>query len=310
MEYPYIINSKYLGFSSKIKLEEFILNNKDFIYKKIYEIGAILFRGFNLKDAKDFEDIVKRIDQTKFKKYVGGDSPRYKVSDNIYTSTSYPPESTISMHHEKSYSNIYPKFIYFFCDIPPSFGGETPIADSRKIYNLLNKNIIDKFAAKKIKYIMNLHNGIGFGKSWKEVFEVESKIELENLLDKLCITYSWKSNELLCVEEIVDPIIKHPITSEFVFFSQADQWHPSNLDDEILSIMRQIREEKDFYHNCTYRDNSEINLDDLNIIRQLVNKQRVIFQWQKGDLLMLDNIISMHGRLPFEGERRILVAMT
>jgi alpha-ketoglutarate-dependent taurine dioxygenase len=31
--------------------------------------------------------------------------------------------------------------------------------------------------------------------------------------------------------------------------------------------------------------------------------------WQKGDVALLDNMKISHGRMPFEGDRRILVAM-
>ena len=74
--------------------------------------------------------------------------------------------------------------------------------------------------------------------------------------------------------------------------------------------MQEIIPEDDFYHNCTYGDDSKLEVKNLTKIRQIINNQRKIFSWQKGDFLMLDNIISMHGRLPFSGERKILVAMT
>ena len=157
---------------------------------------------------------------------------------------------------------------------------------------------------------MNLHDGYGVGKSWQEVFEVEHKESLEYILNKLNVTYTWKPNGLLFIEEIVSPIIKHPITGEKVFFSQADQWHPSSLNPKVLSALLSIMPAEDFYHNCYYGDGSEISIEDLHTIRKLINQEMVTFQWKKDDILMLDNIISMHGRLPFKGERKILVAMT
>ena len=35
----------------------------------------------------------------------------------------------------------------------------------------------------------------------------------------------------------------------------------------------------------------------------------VRFAWQKGDVVMLDNMLVAHARDPFEGERKICVAM-
>jgi alpha-ketoglutarate-dependent taurine dioxygenase len=35
----------------------------------------------------------------------------------------------------------------------------------------------------------------------------------------------------------------------------------------------------------------------------------VTFRWEKGDLLLVDNLRFGHGRLPFRGERKILAAL-
>jgi alpha-ketoglutarate-dependent taurine dioxygenase len=44
-------------------------------------------------------------------------------------------------------------------------------------------------------------------------------------------------------------------------------------------------------------------------IRQAFDEEAVVFSWQKGDLLVLDNMLVAHGRRPYTGSRRILLAM-
>jgi len=303
MLFPYLIQATDENF------QDFVKKNRDFISHKIIETGALLFRGYELFSAEDFQQAVVSI-QPKLLNYIGGDSPRNKINDKIYTSTSYPPEETISMHHEKSFSNIFPRFIYFFCEIEPQIGGETPLADGREVFKKIPPGIIEKFSSRKLKYIMNMNNGEGIGRSWKEVLEVNTTTEAETLLDRLNIKYKWKENGYLQTEEVVNPIIVHPETGEKIFFSQADQWHPSNLKSEVLEAMKEVLQEDDFYHNCRYADDTEIESDDLEAIRAVVRNERVFFKWKKGDFLMVDNLIAMHGRSPFEGERRILVAMS
>ena len=39
------------------------------------------------------------------------------------------------------------------------------------------------------------------------------------------------------------------------------------------------------------------------------HEQAVAFPWERGDILMLDNMLVAHGRKPFTGPRKILVGM-
>jgi alpha-ketoglutarate-dependent taurine dioxygenase len=303
---PFIIYPTAPTQNSKADLQDYIASNRNSIFDKLYKSGAVLLRDFNLGNQTDFEEVISLITPA-LKNYIGGDSPRDKLSDSVYTSTNYPPEMYISLHNEKSYSASYPDLIYFFCEIQPLVGGETPILDGRRIYQLLDKNIINNFSKKKLKYVMNLHDGVGFGKSWQDVFETDDRSVVEEILSEF--NYRWKDNGMLRIEETVSPIIQHPITLETVFFSQADQWHPSNLDPELLSAMQETIPEEDYYHNCYYGDDSEIDPADLQKIRDLATQELVTFKWKKGDLLIVDNILTLHGRFPFQGPRRILVSM-
>ena len=242
--------------------------------------------------------------------YTGGDTARSKITSKVYTSTDYPPEHHIPLHQEMSYSNNYPNTIYFFCHTPAAEGGETPILNARELTKDLDKKIIDAFREKKLKYIMNLHGGYGIGKSWQNCYETENKSEVEAILGAKAVNYSWKDDGGLRSEEVVQPVIEHPYTKEEIFFSQADQWHPSHLEPDILATLKEMASEDDFFHNCSYGDGTPIELEYLDEIRRVLRKHSISFSWQKGDLLILDNILAMHGRNPFKGARKILVAMS
>ncbi len=303
---PLVITPSNISNSNLEELCNWLQNNIKEVFQKLYCYGGILFRDWDLKDVYDFKKTVETI-VPKIGGYEGGDSPREKILANIYTSTSYPSEYDIPLHNEKSFSNSRPSLGFFFCDTAPEIGGATPIADGRKLYKLMKQDILEKFSKKKLKYVMNLHSGYGIGKSWQECFETESKKEVERYLSKIKADFYWKDDGGIKIEEIVAPIIRHPITSETVFFSQADQWHPSSLDKTTFESMYAILDEKDFYHNCYYEDNSPIALEDLDFIRKLVIQESVSFEWQKGDLLMIDNILTLHGRYSYKGKRKILV---
>jgi alpha-ketoglutarate-dependent taurine dioxygenase len=306
---PLVISPTNRNKASVDFLLNWISSEREKILQLLYKYGALLFRDFEINNIGDFETITKKF-VGQFLDYKGGDSPRDKIFNNIYTSTHYPPHLPISLHNELSFSNKYPKLLFFYCDIQPQEGGETPIADGRKILKNLKPILIEKFNKKQLKYIMNLHDGYGIGKSWKECFETDNPSEVENILNSKNAEFSWGENySSLRIEEVVQPIIYHPETGEKVFFSQADQWHPSNLDKETYEGLKEFLEEEDFYHYCEYADGTKLENEELNEIRTVVEDSKISFPWQKGDILLIDNILTLHGRNPYKGNRKIYICM-
>jgi hypothetical protein len=61
--------------------------------------------------------------------------------------------------------------------------------------------------------------------------------------------------------------------------------------------------------NVYYGDGTPIEDSIVQEISALYEEQAVRFQWQAGDVIMLDNMMASHSRDPFEGTRKILVAM-
>jgi hypothetical protein len=61
--------------------------------------------------------------------------------------------------------------------------------------------------------------------------------------------------------------------------------------------------------NVRFGDGSPIDDAIVDHIRSLYSEESISFAWQKGDILLLDNMLTAHGRNPFTGERKIVVAM-
>jgi hypothetical protein len=67
--------------------------------------------------------------------------------------------------------------------------------------------------------------------------------------------------------------------------------------------------EEDLPRNCYFGDGSAIPDESMRRILDVYRELEVSVPWQKGDVILIDNILAAHGRNPFVGERKILVAM-
>jgi alpha-ketoglutarate-dependent taurine dioxygenase len=273
--------------------------------------GAILFRGFGIDSQETLTRIVHGIGGRALD-YVDGNSPRKKLGDGVYTSTEYPPEFFISLHNELSYSNRWPARLFFCCATPPREGGETPLASSRRILRRLPADIRDAFVKRNVKYIRNLHGGNGFGTSWQTTFETENRDEVSEFCRATDSEARWNDDGSLTVTQVRPATRLHPKTGEEVWFNQADQFHPSTHPKAIYDSLMALyggREEL-MPQTATFGDGSAISVEMLDAVRDTVREEMRLFAWQRGDLLMIDNMLVCHGRRPFAGPRKILVSMT
>ncbi len=84
----------------------------------------------------------------------------------------------------------------------------------------------------------------------------------------------------------------------------------SSLESEIRDALLAVVDEAELPRNVLYADGSAIEDGVLDEIRAAYAATTLSYAWEAGDLLLLDNMLTSHGRAPFAGPRRILVAMT
>jgi alpha-ketoglutarate-dependent taurine dioxygenase len=281
--------------------------NRDFIEEQLVKHGAILFRGFAMGSTEDFDEFSRTILPHRVN-YVEGSSPRISMGEKVYTSTEYPADQFVSMHNELSYAHKWPGKLLFFCETEPREGGETPIADSRKVLEAISPDIRERFIEKGVRYTRNLHGGRGAGLAWQTVFETDDKAAVEAYCREGEVAFDWKGSGGLSTEQHRPAVRHHPVTGEALWFNQADQWHPSNLPEEAQALLAS-RSTAELPIYATYGDGTPFEGPELDEIRRVFDKVMVRFSWRKGDGLLVDNMLVAHGRMPFAGPRRILVAM-
>lgn len=280
---------------------------RELVDLQLLRFGAILFRGFHVRGIEAFKNFVEAFGYPLLG-YEFGSTPRSKLSEGLYTSTEYPRHQSIPLHNEQAYARVWPMKIWFHCAIAPTHGGATPIADSRDIYRRIDRLIRDRFVEKGLMYLRNYGNGLDL--PWSQVFNTEQREEVEFYCRRHGIHYQWKNNGELRTRQICQAVTQHPCTRETLWFNQAHLFHGSALDPEIRESLLSFLEEEDLPRNVYYGDGSPITDAELDEIRGVMNEVEIPVHWKTGDVLMLDNMLTAHGRAPFEGPRQVVVAMT
>jgi len=301
-KFPLVIKPAIKG----IHLQSWAKNNRKFVQTQLLKYGAILFRDFKLKLADEFEQIIVAICEEALE-YRYRASPRTQVSGRIYTSTDYPADRSIFPHNEHSYSPTFPLKIFFFCMTPAQEGGETPIGSCRKIFERIDPKIRDRFIEKKVMYVRNF--GDGFGLPWQTVFQTSDKGKVEEYCYSNSIEVEWKEDNRLRTHQVGPAVVKHPYTGEMIWFNHATFFHVSTLEPDIRDSLLATFKEKDLHTNTYYGDGSPIEPSVLEHLREAYQQEMITFSWQKGDVLMLDNMLVVHGRQSFVPPRKILVGM-
>jgi alpha-ketoglutarate-dependent taurine dioxygenase len=303
---PLQITAETIGASPDLDGLLAYINDAAEISRRLVEEKALLFRGFDIS-ANQLESALDMLLPERLS-YIHGNSPRSKVGRNIYTSTEYPPEFTISMHNELSYAARWPGRLVFFCDAAPTSGGATPVTDGAEWLSSLDSEVKERFSG-GVRYVQNLHDGYGPGKSWQDTFETNDKNDVEAYLSAAGATWEWNKCGLR-VSQIRSATVRHPLTGVEVWFNQAEQWHGATLDEEIRAALRKLMPEDDLPQSVRFADGSPIPDDYVLHIRDCGLASAVDVNWHPGDMLLIDNVAVAHGRRSFSGNRRVLVAMS
>jgi len=268
--------------------------------------GAILFRGFDLKDAEAFAEFGRDLITT-WMPYRDRASKRSVVCGPILTSTDTPASYPIALHSESSFAYEWPRKILFFCRLPPGGGGRTPIADTRKIYADIDLEVRDKFERLGVMYYRNFYAGVGM--NWREVFQIDDPGDLDRYCASAGIQTEWLDQEHLRTVQARSAVSNHPSTGEKLWFNHALALSQYSLDAKLRStLLRQVGPEG-VPHNTFFGDGSPISEAEYDVIRQAHARNTIWFDWAPGDVLLLDNMLMTHGREPYTGEREIYAAL-
>ncbi|WP_425486911.1 TauD/TfdA family dioxygenase [Microlunatus speluncae] len=273
--------------------------------------GALLLRGFVPSSEQDGLSVFRRFVEAfsgPILPYRERSSPRSEIAGNVYTATDHPPSSSIFLHNELSYSEIFPSRLHFFCQRPADSGGSSLLADSREVLARVPEDLRTRLVTEGYRYVRHMRSGIGL--SWQDVFQTSDRGEAESYCRDRDIELTWLPDDEAKTVQRRNVTLRHPATGELSWFNHCAFFHVSTLGAENAATLRSLFTEDALPNNTEFGGGAKISDDDCYRLRQAYLESCVDVTWQRGDLLVIDNLLVCHGRTPFIGDRRIAVAMT
>ena len=288
--------------------------------------GALHIRGLTaLNSAAAFEAALGVL-APRLMDYVGGTSPRHAVHGQIVTATDLPENYTIPMHQEMSYTADPPDRVAFFCEMPSDKGGATTVADAREITRRIDPAVRARFEEKggvRLRRTLPGPNIVderpGVPKPWTEVFDTQDEAEVERIAAARGWEISWlEDGSVQLWQEILPAVKTHPRTGETVWFNQAHIFAPEaslrwaardGRRDQLRRLARAYAENPELVDHIFHGDGAQVSAGDAEHLFDVFADAEIPVRWKRGDLLLLDNILAVHGRTAFEGERRVLAAL-
>lgn len=287
-------------------LAQWVRGHKAFIDDKLLTHGAVLFRGFPTFTVAAFEDFAAAISPHGLD-YIYRSTPRTAVGKNVFTATEYPAAQEIPLHNECAYQLAWPLKLAFCCITPATQQGETPLADMRRVTAALPAETLQRYATRNVRYVRHYTPGIDI--PWQTVFQTEDRDAVKRFCTENALTCEWLDNDTLRTTQVCQGVAHHPVTGECVLFNQAHLFHVSSLGAALAESMIETFGADRLPRNSSYGDGEPLEQQDLDAVRSAFQREAIQFPWERGDVLLLDNMQVAHGRRPFRGPRKVLAAL-
>ncbi len=280
--------------------------NLDPIREQLVRHGGVLLRGFSITTPEEFSRIFEGMCGQSLN-YRQRSTQRKEYADRVYSSTEYDSRKSIQLHSENSFQTRWPARIAFWCVKTAQGGGATPVATNKSVYDALSENIRSEFESRQIMYVRNYGGGLEM--QWQEAFQTEDRGEVEGYCRNNGIEFDWLEDDILRTRQVLPATVSEVNSQSPVWFNQAHLFHASQMEKDVRLELEVLLDAKSFPRHCFFGDGGMIPDSYFDEIRLAYSRNTRTFDWRDNDLMILDNVQVCHGREPFEGERRVLVAM-
>ena len=268
--------------------------------------GSVIVRGLGLRDAAGVEAVFRRLGNLMIEREAFAERRHY--SEGIYSSSKWPPNQPMCMHHELSYAFEFPSLMLFACLTAPASGGATPVADSPAVLRALPADLVARFERSGWLLVRNYNDEIGA--SIEESFGTDERTAVEAYCRANAIRFEWQAGGGLRTWQRRSAVVRHPRSGERCWFNQVAFLSEWTMDPELREYLVDVYGQDRLPFNTRFGDGDPVGADVVQLINEAYEANTSSERWQSGDLMLVDNIRTAHARERFEGQREVLVAMS
>ncbi|GAA2711227.1 MULTISPECIES: amino acid adenylation domain-containing protein [Streptomyces] len=272
----------------------------------VAEHGALLVRGLGLTDARS----VGRVGRALLHEVMTereGFATRQTLAEGVYSSSEWPADQPMCMHHELSYAREVPGTLLFACLSAPESGGVTGVADSQDALQALPAGLVARF--EELGWLLDRNYTETVGVSLAESFGTADRAGIEAYCAERGISCTWRPDGDLRTRQRAAAVLTHPVTGRRAWFNQIAFLNEWTLDPVIREYLKFEFGDDGLPFNSRYGDGSALDEDTVLAINEVYEKHTLREAWQRGDLLVVDNLRMAHSREPYEGRREIAVML-
>lgn len=280
--------------------------NRTAVDELIAEHGAVLVRGLGLRDR---DTAIAAISEVITRPYFEreGFAPRERYAEGFYSSSAWPPDQPMCMHHEVSHAQEVPSLLAFCCLTAPASGGVTGVADARLVLRDLPAELVERFDRHGWELVRSYNEFVGV--PWAEAFGERDPAAVEKYCRDNDIEFLWDNEGGLRTTQRRSAIVRHPRSGERCWFNQIAFLNEWTMDPAVREYLTMEFGDDGLPFNTNYGDGNPLDAAAVDAINEVYERHTLREPWQQGDLLLVDNIRMAHSREPYSGAREILVAM-
>ncbi|MEV3854806.1 TauD/TfdA family dioxygenase [Streptomyces sp. NPDC050095] len=268
--------------------------------------GSLLVRGLGLAEPAAMAAVFRQLADTLMPDREPF-APRRRYADGVYSSSKWPPNQQMCMHHEMSYALEFPGLMMFACLEAPASGGATGLADAGAVLDALPAAVTKRFEQEGWVLARTYHDEIGA--SAAEAFGTDDRAAVDRYCRAHAIDAEWRPDGSLHTRQHRAAVVHHPVTGRRLWFNQIAFLSEWTMEPEVREYLVDVYGPDGLPFTTRYGNGEPIGEDVVRAINEAYDAHTVRTPWQAGDLLLIDNVRTAHSREPFDGPREVLAAL-